>query len=81
MPPKRTKNTAGAETGPETEESPQDVEAKLNALVEELEVEGEFRYCFLFASLPNVDFILHFSGSKVYSPAKRCRAHGSLYKE
>ncbi len=45
MPPKRTKNTAGAETGTgtESEDSPQDVEAKLNALVEELDVEGSFR--------------------------------------
>ncbi len=43
MPQKRTKNTAGAETGAEAEDSPQDVEAKLNALVEELEVEGSFQ--------------------------------------
>jgi hypothetical protein len=43
MPQKRTKNTtAGADTGTEAEESPQDVEAKLSALVEELEVEGAF---------------------------------------
>jgi hypothetical protein len=44
MPQKRTKNASGAETETESaEESPQDMDAKLNALVEELEVEGAFR--------------------------------------